>query len=61
MKVALLLILIKLVGVFMLVPRFGYLGSTTLAVVPYIPGAALCVWKVGQIVGRESRRLATAG
>ncbi|MFN2565739.1 MAG: lipopolysaccharide biosynthesis protein [Gemmatimonadaceae bacterium] len=53
MRVAFALVAIKLIGVVVLVPITGYLGSATLAAAIYLPGAALCVWKVREIVRRE--------
>jgi O-antigen/teichoic acid export membrane protein len=58
MKVAVLFIGVKVVGVFTLLPVFGFLGAAVLATVPYAPGALMCVLKVREIVRRESLQAA---
>jgi O-antigen/teichoic acid export membrane protein len=55
MRVALVLVVVKLAGVFILVPLTGYVGSAALAAAIYIPGSAILVWKVREIVAHAQR------
>jgi O-antigen/teichoic acid export membrane protein len=59
-RVAFALVVIKLAGVFTLVPLTGYLGSAALAIAIYIPGAAILVWKVRRVVAEAQRQKAVA-
>jgi O-antigen/teichoic acid export membrane protein len=60
MRVAFGLVVVKLVGVVLLVPLTGYVGSAALATAIYVPGSAILVWKVREIVARAQRRTAAA-
>jgi O-antigen/teichoic acid export membrane protein len=59
-RVAFALVVVKLTGVFILVPLTGYVGSAALATAIYVPGSAILVWKVRQIVAHAQRRKAAA-
>jgi O-antigen/teichoic acid export membrane protein len=60
MRVAFALVVVKLAGVFILVPLTGYVGSAALATAIYVPGSAILVWKVREIVAQAQRRNAAA-
>jgi O-antigen/teichoic acid export membrane protein len=55
MRVAFALVAVKLAAVFILVPLTGYVGSAALATAIYIPGSAILVWKVREIVAQAQR------
>jgi O-antigen/teichoic acid export membrane protein len=60
MRVAFALVVVKLAGVFVFVPLTGYVGSAALATAIYVPGSAILVWKVREIVAQAQRRNAAA-
>lgn len=60
MRVAFALVVVKLAGVFILVPLTGYVGSAALATAIYVPGSAILVWKVREIVAQAQRRTEVA-
>jgi O-antigen/teichoic acid export membrane protein len=55
MRIAFVLVVVKLAGIVALVPGTGYVGSAALATAIYLPGSAILVWKVRQIV-REAQQ-----
>jgi O-antigen/teichoic acid export membrane protein len=55
MKVNVLIVLLKFIGVFILLPRLGYLGSAILLTFSYILGNSLTVFKIrSEICQREA-------
>lgn len=55
MRVAFGLVVAKLAGIVILVPLTGYVGSAVLASAIYVPGSAILVWKVREIVSEAQR------
>ncbi len=58
MKVNILIAVLKIIGVFALLPTFGYIGNAALLTVLYFVGVAICVWKIHSEVYRQERALA---
>lgn len=52
MKVHLVIVPLKLIGVLALVPTFGYLGSAALLAMVYAGAGAACAWKVRELARR---------
>lgn len=44
---------LKLIGVVLLIPAYGYIGNAALLSVLYVAGVSVCVWKVRSEVGRR--------
>jgi len=47
------LAIIKLAGLFLLVPRYGYLASAALLSGFYIVGVSICAWKALVIISKK--------
>lgn len=60
MRVAFALVVVKLAAIFLFVPLTGYVGSAALATAIYVPGSAILVWKVREIVAQAQRRTGAA-